>query len=69
MLNFEGFTDGDRSAYIADYLGALSIELIDFDFLRQNGKSWNRNKEIKLKIARDLLIELEKIRGDKIIGL
>ncbi|MHB8360300.1 MAG: 6-hydroxymethylpterin diphosphokinase MptE-like protein [Thermoplasmataceae archaeon] len=69
MMNFEGFTDGDRSAYIADYLGASSIELIDFDFSEQNGKPWNRNKEIKLKIARDLLIELEKIRGDRIIGL
>ncbi|MHB1492831.1 MAG: 6-hydroxymethylpterin diphosphokinase MptE-like protein [Thermoplasmataceae archaeon] len=69
IYNFGGFTDGDRAAYIADFLGALSIELVDFDFSIQHGKAWNERKDAKLKIARDLLKDLERFRGDKILGL
>ncbi|MEA3557847.1 MAG: 6-hydroxymethylpterin diphosphokinase MptE-like protein [Candidatus Thermoplasmatota archaeon] len=32
LYNFGGFTDGDRSAFLADHFGSLNIILLGFDF-------------------------------------
>jgi hypothetical protein len=67
--NFGGFTDGDRAAYISDYLGASKIVLVDFDFTTPHGKPWNERKQIKLDIARRLLLDLRNKNPEKIIEL
>lgn len=51
VLNFGGFTDGDRAACIASSLGVRSIRLLGFDFDRPSPKH-GRAPEIK---ARKLL--------------
>ena len=38
VYNFGGFTDGDRSAFLADAMGARSIRLVGFDFEHPNPK-------------------------------
>lgn len=55
VYNFGGFTDGDRSVFIADHFNAKKITLIGFDFDGKIGKysfSENKNKKIKLKKLR-----------------
>ncbi len=65
IFNFYGFTDGDRSAYLAHYLGAPRITLVGFDFEKVTGKpgSNRERKQRKLKWARILLMELAKERN------
>ena len=67
--NFGGFTDGDRAAFISDYLGASRTVLVDFDFTIPHGKPWNQRKQIKLDIARRLLEDLREKNRQKIVGL
>ncbi len=65
VYNFYGFTDGDRSAYLAHYLGAPRITLVGFDFDNVTGKpgsSMDRKRK-KLKWARILLEELARERN------
>ena len=71
LYNFGGFTDGDRSAFLADHLGANHITLIGFDFNNVNNKSYYNSssvlkKRIKLAWARYLLTYLAKSRGRKL---
>lgn len=65
VFNFYGFTDGDRGAYLAHYLGAPKITLVGFDFDRPTGKPGSSlsRKRKKLKWARNLLEELAAERG------
>lgn len=65
VYNFFGFTDGDRAAYLADYLGAETIMLAGFDFTNPNLKpGQDRDRKMKkLKWARLLLQELAIERG------
>lgn len=65
VYNFFGFTDGDRAAYLADYLGAETIMLAGFDFANPNLKpGQDRDRKMKkLKWARLLLQELAIERG------
>ncbi|HDO19333.1 MAG TPA: DUF115 domain-containing protein, partial [Thermoplasmatales archaeon] len=50
LMNFGGFTDGDRAVFLAEHFGAKNIYLIGFDFDGRIGKySFTRNKEIKIK--------------------
>lgn len=60
IFNFYGFTDGDRGAYLAHYLGAGRITLVGFDFDKLGKKSAaNAGRKMKkLKWARLLLEEL-----------
>ena len=55
LYNFGGFTDGDRSVFLASELGALSIELVGFDFEDQSVTPRKRKKlawaERLIKIA------------------
>lgn len=65
IFNFYGFTDGDRSAYLAHYLGAPRITLVGFDFEKVTGKAGSSReiKQKKLKWAKILLMELAKERN------
>lgn len=44
LYNFGGFTDGDRSVFLAVELGASSIELVGFDFEDQSVTPRKRKK-------------------------
>lgn len=65
LYNFFGFTDGDRAAYLADYLDAKEIILLGFDFAvpvpKENSDPERKMK--KLKWAKVLLEELAMERG------
>lgn len=61
LVNFGGFTDGDRAAYLADGLGADSIELIGW---KLGDSTVGAIKQRKLEWASALLSELESHRGE-----
>ncbi len=44
VYNFGGFTDGDRSVFLAQEMGAKSITLIGFDFKDVNVTSFKKKK-------------------------
>ncbi|OPY48851.1 MAG: 6-hydroxymethyl-7,8-dihydropterin pyrophosphokinase [Methanosaeta sp. PtaU1.Bin112] len=52
LHNFGGFTDGDRSVFLARELGAASIELVGFDF---EDESVTPRKKRKLEWAQKLI--------------
>ena len=52
LHNFGGFTDGDRSVFLARELGATSIELLGFDF---DDESVTPRKKRKLEWAKELI--------------
>jgi hypothetical protein len=66
VYNFGGFTDGDRSVFMADEMGARMIVLVGMDLTEQTtkysaGKIANEDlKGKKLKRARQLLEMLSK---------
>lgn len=61
VFNFGGFTDGDRSVFLADAMGARSIILVGMDFGKEVGKYSKeeranyQSKRKKLKIGKKLL--------------
>lgn len=65
IFNFHGFTDGDRGAFLAHFLGSPKITLVAFDFENASEKAGsNRERKLKkLKWARILLEELAVERG------
>jgi uncharacterized Rossmann fold enzyme len=68
LYNYGGFSDGDRSAFLADFLGAPNITLLGFDFKNVNIKDYYNDaavsrKKIKLGWAKYLLGYLAKTRG------
>ncbi|MFB6282662.1 MAG: 6-hydroxymethylpterin diphosphokinase MptE-like protein [Halobacteria archaeon] len=64
LVNFGGFTDGDRGAFLADELGASSIELVGWDF---GDPTVSRIKKQKLNWARRLLRVLSWKRDESIL--
>jgi 2-amino-4-hydroxy-6-hydroxymethyldihydropteridine diphosphokinase len=64
LVNFGGFTDGDRAAFLAEELGASQILLAGFDFTRveEPDEAVRARKLRKLSWARELL-ELLVRRG------
>jgi hypothetical protein len=60
LINVGGFTDGDRSAFLAEAMGARSIRLWGFDFerVRETDPERQERKRAKLRWARTLLSEL-----------
>ena len=52
LYNFGGFTDGDRAVFLAQEMGAASIDLLGFDFEDQ---SVTPRKKKKLAWARKLI--------------
>ncbi len=68
IYNFGGFSDGDRSAYISDYLDAREIILLGFDFDNVSIKNYYAENDIifkkrKLEWAKYLLKILANRRG------
>jgi hypothetical protein len=60
LYNFGGFTDGDRSVFLAHHFGASNIRLMGFDF-ENVGEKPNSNKVVKqekLKWAKKLILLL-----------
>lgn len=71
LYNYGGFSDGDRAAFLADYLGAPHITLLGFDFKNVTVKPYYDSeailrKKIKLRWAEYLLGYLAKSRGTSI---
>ncbi len=68
LYNFGGFTDGDRSVFLAEHFRAEKIILLGFDFENVGKYSFKTNHKIKLKKLKwaKFLIEELKIRGAKI---
>ena len=68
LRNIGGFTDGDRSAYLACYLGAETITLAGFDFERPAEKPGMdvARKRMKLVWAKRYLEALAEIMGKNI---
>ncbi len=67
-LNIGGFTDGDRAAILAMLLGASQVKLQGFDFEKPTFKHKeailnDRDKVLKLKLARKILVETSKTLG------
>ncbi|MFB6113821.1 MAG: 6-hydroxymethylpterin diphosphokinase MptE-like protein [Halodesulfurarchaeum sp.] len=62
VQNFGGFTDGDRSAFIADHFGAGSLVFPGWDL---EDTSVSKNKQRKLSWAERLLFLLEERREER----
>lgn len=63
VLNWGGFTDGDRSAFLADEFGARTITLVAFDFKRPGRKGGDQSMKLrKLEWAKMLLADLASSR-------
>lgn len=66
LLNFGGFTDGDRAAYLAHGLGAASISLVGWDL---GDTTVEPTKRRKLAWAASLLTALERRRNERFSAL
>ena len=62
VRNFGGFTDGDRTAFLADHLGAARLTFPGWDL---DDPSVGPEKARKLQWAERLLYWLERRRGDR----
>ena len=62
VVNFGGFTDGDRAAFMADHLGATELVFPGWDF---DDQSVAVTKAKKLEWAERLLYWLERRRGER----
>ncbi len=61
LMNFGGFTDGDRAVFLADHFSAKTIHLVGFDFQNPNEKDRDkRTKQRKLDWAYILLGALHR---------
>jgi 2-amino-4-hydroxy-6-hydroxymethyldihydropteridine diphosphokinase len=65
VYNFGGFTDGDRSVFLAEELGASQIILVGMDLGNKIGKYYSKStkqdselKRAKMKVAKKLLAML-----------
>jgi uncharacterized Rossmann fold enzyme len=61
LVNFGGFTDGDRAVLLAEALGARSATLVrfDFDHPAEGPGPAGRVKREKLEVARQILAEVQ----------
>ncbi|WP_324757590.1 6-hydroxymethylpterin diphosphokinase MptE-like protein [Haloarcula sp. GH36] len=62
VVNFGGFTDGDRAAFLADHLGAADLIFVGWDF---DDPAVDPEKREKLRWAERLLHWLERRRGER----
>ena len=79
VLNFGGFTDGDRAVFLAEYFGASKVVMIGMDFgdiVGRRSKPWlrrdikaTRGKLMKLKIAKELISWLIEERGVEVLSV
>ena len=75
VYNFGGFTDGDRSVFLAEEMRAKSITLIGMDFDNMPRKFSTNDKDVdidlkrkKLKFAKKLLEMLGKQSKSKLVN-
>ncbi len=61
LVNFGGFTDGDRAVLLAESLGARTVRLVrfDFDHPAEGPGPAGRVKREKLAVAREILGEVQ----------
>jgi uncharacterized Rossmann fold enzyme len=73
LLNFGGFSDGDRAAYLAEYYGAALIALAGMDFGLKIGEySGSMDAKFtrkKLAVGKRMLEELAKKTESRIVNL
>ncbi|MEZ3114445.1 6-hydroxymethylpterin diphosphokinase MptE-like protein [Halobaculum sp. MBLA0147] len=62
VVNYGGFTDGDRAAYLADALGAAELRFCGWDF---DDETLSESKARKLWWAERLLERLERDRDER----
>jgi uncharacterized Rossmann fold enzyme len=62
VVNVGGFTDGDRAAFLADFLGAGALTFPGWDF---DDPGVGAEKRRKLRWAERLLAWLERHRGER----
>jgi len=62
VVNFGGFTDGDRAAFLADHFGAARLRFPGWDF---DDPTVDEAKRRKLRWAARLLSWLERRRGQR----
>ena len=61
LVNFGGFTDGDRAVYLADHFGAKEIRLVGWDFEHPSPKDGDlKRKQRKLDWAYILIQNLDR---------
>ena len=65
LLNLHGFTDGDRSVKLAQYLEAKTIRLDGFNFTAPLPKAGSREKIKKLKFAEMIILDSARERTGK----
>jgi uncharacterized Rossmann fold enzyme len=75
VYNFGGFTDGDRSVFLAEEMRAKSITLIGMDFDNMPRKFSTNDKDVdidikrrKLKFAKRLVEMLGKQSKSKLVN-
>jgi uncharacterized Rossmann fold enzyme len=62
VVNYGGFTDGDRAAFLADHFGARELSFVGWDF---DDPAVDPMKAKKLDWAERLLYWLERRRGER----
>ncbi len=72
VYNFGGFTDGDRSVFMAEEMGAKSIVLVGMDLTDQNtrypkGSKVDKNLKIKKLRRAKILLELLAKRSNSLL--
>jgi len=79
VLNFGGFTDGDRAVFLAEYFTASKVLMVGMDFgdvVGRRSKPWlkrdaraSEDKLLKLKIAEELISWLIRERGVEVLSV
>lgn len=65
MLDFGGFTDGDRAVFIADHFGAEEIRLVGFDF--ENPRKKDKDLKAKARKLNWAYILIQSLNNERII--
>jgi len=61
LLNFGGFTDGDRAVFLADYFGAKKITLVGFDFGSDRGRGSPADYEDEIDLNDKDKVKMRKL--------
>jgi hypothetical protein len=61
LLNFGGFTDGDRGVFLADHFGAKHIILVGFDFGSDRGQPQPEDYEDEIDLSDKGRVKMRKL--------
>jgi uncharacterized Rossmann fold enzyme len=61
LLNFGGFTDGDRAVFLADHFGAKKIILVGFDFGSDRGQPQPQDYEDEIDLSDKGKVKMRKL--------